>query len=73
MVYADGGFVEVGLPGHRSKVVFAALVVNEGMPVCREQLATAVWGDEAPPTWASALRTAVATVRKALAPCPPCR
>ena len=51
--------------GH-ARVAFALLVLERHRPVHRDELADAIWGDDLPPTWWSALRTALARVRLAL-------
>jgi DNA-binding SARP family transcriptional activator/tetratricopeptide (TPR) repeat protein len=47
-------------------------VLAAAMPdrISSDELATAVWEEDLPPTWQSALRTHVATVRRVLGSCP---
>ncbi len=51
--------------------MIAALILAAQAPLLRRDLAFAVWGEELPTTWASALRTAVSTVRRGLWACQP--
>lgn len=66
-----GKIFELVLGGQRSRVVFAALVLAAERPVLRRDLASAIWGDDLPSAWASALRTAVSGVRRAVWACQP--
>lgn len=66
-----GKIYELPLAGQRSRAVFAALILAAQAPLLRRDLAFAVWGEELPTTWASALRTAVSTVRRGLWACQP--
>ncbi len=50
------------------RIVLAALVLADGAPVPRDELAARVWPERMPRTWASALRTHVSRVRALLAP-----
>jgi DNA-binding SARP family transcriptional activator len=54
------------LAGQRARAAFAYLVVHRARPVSREGLAEAIWPGETPPTWASAVRSALTRVRAVL-------
>ena len=54
------------LGGRRARRALAFLALHHGEVIPRDTLADAVWDDELPPTWRSALRTALAGLRTAL-------
>ncbi len=54
--------------GPRDRIVLAALCVGPGQPVSPEALADALWGGEAPTTWAKVVQGCVVRLRKALGP-----
>ncbi len=53
--------------GSRKRALLSALVLHRARPVGADVLADAVWGEEPPPTAASALRVHLAELRKAIA------
>ncbi len=54
------------LGGRRARLALAMLVLERDRPLSREELADALWPDDLPPTWASALRGVRSQVRAAL-------
>jgi DNA-binding SARP family transcriptional activator/EAL domain-containing protein (putative c-di-GMP-specific phosphodiesterase class I)/AmiR/NasT family two-component response regulator len=54
------------LPGIRAELVFAYLAVEHSRQVTREELATALWPELLPDSWAAALRGVVSDVRRFL-------
>lgn len=63
----DGMSVSSPLTGRRVQVLAARLVLDrERGGLTRGQLATTVWGDNWPDTWASALRGLITKVRRSL-------
>ena len=50
-------------PGQQGRVAFAYLVTRRGSPVDREALALAVWGEQRPKAWQSALTAIVSKLR----------
>lgn len=52
--------------GPRCATVFAYLAMNNGRAVLYGELATAVWAQDRPPTWAAALRSVISKVRQLL-------
>jgi DNA-binding SARP family transcriptional activator len=63
----DGAVDESRFPGRQGRLVFAYLVVEQGRPVPRDQLAEALWGDAPPATWEKALAVLVSKLRALLA------
>ncbi|MEO9139591.1 MAG: BTAD domain-containing putative transcriptional regulator, partial [Jatrophihabitans sp.] len=57
----------MALGGRRARVALAALALADG-PVAADRLATIIWGDELPTTWAVGLRGVVRGLRAACAP-----
>jgi YVTN family beta-propeller protein len=55
-----------GFPGRQGRLLFACLVVEQGRPVPRDELAEALWGDAPPATWDKALRVLVSKLRELL-------
>lgn len=55
-----------GLPGRRSELVLAYLVLEHDRVVSREELADALWAEQLPDSWAAALRGVISEVRRAL-------
>lgn len=51
----DGARVEEALPGRRGRVLFAYLVLNRRLPLPRDALLMAGWGEEAPAEAGNAL------------------
>ncbi|MFL5914816.1 MAG: BTAD domain-containing putative transcriptional regulator [Gaiellaceae bacterium] len=54
-------------PGRQGRLLFACLVVAKGKQMTRGELAEALWQDDPPATWESALRLLVSKLRKVLA------
>lgn len=55
------------LGGARTATALARLAWTTGVPIDRDELADAVWGEDRPATWASSLRNMLATARRLLA------
>jgi YVTN family beta-propeller protein len=69
-VEADGRSVdEQRFQGQQARLAFAYLVAAHGRPVPREELADAVWGETAPPTWEKGLTVIVSKLRGLLSEC----
>jgi DNA-binding SARP family transcriptional activator/EAL domain-containing protein (putative c-di-GMP-specific phosphodiesterase class I) len=64
-IEASGG-TRTGLPGRRSELVLAYLVLEHDRVVSREELADALWAEQLPDSWAAALRGVISEVRRAL-------
>lgn len=62
VVIGDGRF-----PGRQGRVLFAYLVVEQGRPVPRDELAEALWGETPPASWDKALTGVVTKLRSLLA------
>ncbi len=58
----DGSFGEADLPGHQTRIAFAALAV-ERRPISHDGLAEIVWDDTPPAQWKSALAAVVSKTR----------
>jgi DNA-binding SARP family transcriptional activator len=56
----------VPVPGAKPRAVLALLVLNAGRAVTAEQLATALWGEEAPAGAVNTVQVNISRVRKAL-------
>jgi ABC-type transport system substrate-binding protein/DNA-binding SARP family transcriptional activator len=52
--------------GRQGRLLFAYLVVEQGRPVPRDELAEALWGQSPPATWDNALRGLVSKLRELL-------
>jgi ABC-type transport system substrate-binding protein/DNA-binding SARP family transcriptional activator len=64
---ADGlAMADARFPGRQSRLLFAYLVVEQGRPAPRDELAQALWGDAPPPTWEKALTVLVSKLRAVL-------
>jgi DNA-binding SARP family transcriptional activator/outer membrane protein assembly factor BamB len=50
----------------RERMVLAVLVLRNGRPVAADEIASAVWGDDPPPTWQKQVQAAIGLVRKAI-------
>jgi DNA-binding SARP family transcriptional activator/WD40 repeat protein len=61
----DGGRIPLT---PRDRVVMAALVVRLGAPVSVESLATALWGEELPPSWPKVIPGCIMRLRRVIAP-----
>lgn len=59
---------EAAFPARQGRRLWAYLVVNRAQPVGRGDLAAAVWGDEAPDAWDSALSALISRLRRAVTP-----
>jgi DNA-binding SARP family transcriptional activator len=63
-VSSDGTSLDgTRLAGRQGRVVLACLVSERHRPVPIEELAEAIWGASPPPTWRTALRGAISSVR----------
>src|SRR5919199_6571266 len=63
-VCADGRTVALG--GARPRAVLAVLLLHANHPVSAEQLAVALWGEDAPATAVKTIQVHVSRLRKAL-------
>jgi DNA-binding SARP family transcriptional activator len=54
------------LPGAQGRIAFAWLVYNRDRAAPREELATAIWGEERPPASAQALRALLSKLRSVI-------
>jgi WD40 repeat protein/DNA-binding SARP family transcriptional activator len=63
-VRSDPGVVALG--GVKPRAVLAMLLLNANEPVSSERLATALWGDDAPPGAVKTVQVHVSRLRKAL-------
>jgi basic membrane lipoprotein Med (substrate-binding protein (PBP1-ABC) superfamily)/DNA-binding SARP family transcriptional activator len=54
------------LPGRQGRLLFAYLVMANGRPVPRDELAQALWGDAVPTTWDKALSVLLSKLRRML-------
>jgi YVTN family beta-propeller protein len=69
-VEANGvAFGEGRFQGRQGRLVFAYLVVEQGRPVPREELAEAVWAESPPATWEKGLTVIVSKLRGLLTEC----
>jgi DNA-binding SARP family transcriptional activator len=59
---------EADLPARQGRRLWAFLVLRRRLPVAREEIAEAVWGDDTPDAWAAALNPLVSRLRAALRP-----
>ncbi len=59
---------EDALPGRLGRRLWAYLAVNRNRPVARDEVATALWGDEIPDAWDASLNATASRVRSALRP-----
>src|SRR5262245_60905119 len=55
--------------GRQGRLLFAYLVVEQGRPVPRDELAEALWRGAPPPTWEKSLTVLVSKVRGLLEKC----
>ena len=66
LIGADGRTLSgQALGGRRARVVLAVLALADG-PVSAERLASALWGEELPPTWPVAVRGVISGLRTAI-------
>lgn len=66
VVELDGVRREGLLPGVKGRALVAYLVLNRSRTIERDELLTALWGDDASPQTAGALRVCLSKVRRAL-------
>ena len=66
VVELNGGRVEEALPGAKGRMLFAYLVLNRDRRVTRDQLLTAVYGDEASPDQHSSLNVLLSKLRNVI-------
>ena len=59
---------EMRFPARQGRRLWAYLVLNRAQPIGRGDLATAIWGDEMPDAWDSALAALVSRLRRCLQP-----
>jgi DNA-binding SARP family transcriptional activator/WD40 repeat protein len=64
VIAASGDTVALG--GARARALFAVLLLHANEPVSAEQLAVALWGDDAPPGAIKTVQVHVSRLRKAL-------
>ncbi len=67
-VELEGRRLEAKLPGRQGRLLFAYLVLRRAHAVTRDELAAAIWPEEAPAGADSNLRVVVSRLRKALGP-----
>jgi DNA-binding SARP family transcriptional activator len=60
----DGRRIEAELPGRQGRLVFVYLTVNRLRPVSRDELAAAVWPEDAPAASASGLSALLSKLRR---------
>jgi SARP family transcriptional regulator, regulator of embCAB operon len=65
-VELEGRRLEADLPGRQGRLLFVYLVLNRAHAVSRDELAAAIWPEEAPARADSNLRVVVSRLRKAL-------
>lgn len=58
---------QAALPGRQGRLGLVHLVAERHRPVAMDELATALWGDELPPSWQPSLRAVVSKLRTTLA------
>jgi len=66
----DGDSTSVGerdLPGHLGRRLLAYLVLDRRRPSGKDEIATALWGDDVPDAWEASLHALVSRVRAAVA------
>jgi SARP family transcriptional regulator, regulator of embCAB operon len=66
----DGPLREARFPGRQGRLLFACLVVAQGKQMARGEIAEALWHEDPPASWESALRLLVSKLRKVLADSP---
>lgn len=65
-IAATGRVLDGETMGRRAQIAVARLAVEAGLPVPRELVAEAVWGEAAPASWRAALRNVMAGARRDL-------
>jgi SARP family transcriptional regulator, regulator of embCAB operon len=68
VVRLDGRRVEDALPGANGRLLFAYLVLNRLRRIARDELLTAVYGEEAPPDHHPRLSVLLSKLRRAVGP-----
>src|SRR5918911_4011350 len=68
VVELDGSRVEDALPGAKGRLLFAYLVLNRDRRVSRDELLTAVYGEEASPDQHPSLSVLLSKLRSAIGP-----
>lgn len=63
----EGRRIEAELPGRQGRLVFVYLIVNRVRPVSRDELAAAVWPEDAPAGSASGLSALLSKLRRVVA------
>lgn len=66
--HGAGVIREARLPGRQGRRLWAYLVLNRGRAAGRDELATAIWGDEIPDAWDTSLNALVSRLRAVLRP-----
>ncbi len=59
---------ESAFPARQGRRLWAFLVLHRAQPIGRGDLASAIWGDEAPDSWDDALNALVSRLRRSLRP-----
>ena len=67
-VELEGRRLEADLPGRQGRLLFVYLALGRARPLSRDQLAAAIWPEEAPARADSNLRVVVSRLRRALGP-----
>jgi DNA-binding SARP family transcriptional activator len=67
-VELEGRRLEAELPGRQGRLLFVYLALNRARALTRDELAAAIWPEEAPARADSNLRVVVSRLRKALGP-----
>jgi DNA-binding SARP family transcriptional activator len=68
VVELEGRRVEAALPGAKGRVLFACLVLNRDRRVSRDELLTAVYGEQASPDQRSSLNVLLSKLRGVIGP-----
>jgi SARP family transcriptional regulator, regulator of embCAB operon len=67
-VRLEGRRVDEALPGAKGRLLFAYLVLNRSRPLTRDELLTAVYGDDAPPSHHPRLSVLLSKLRHVVGP-----
>jgi DNA-binding SARP family transcriptional activator len=68
LIRGDRLVPEAAMPARQGRRLWAYLVIHRAQPVGRGELAAAVWGDDMPDAWESALNALISRLRRALLP-----
>jgi SARP family transcriptional regulator, regulator of embCAB operon len=68
VVRSEGAEMAAQLPGAQGRIAFAWLVCNRHRTAPRDELATAIWGDERPAATGQAIRALLSKLRSAIGP-----